>query len=116
MLGKRGTMKAFNIEWAIDDAQILEVFDDMSTEDAAEALKIPCRKYSRMTISDRHKLILSHFRHCPGDLYDFFELPEEVDIPEELEGADESDVTEWLSDEWGYFVLSYSLATDIEEV
>lgn len=100
-------LKAINIEWDIDMDEAIEILDDMSVGDAAQSLKISKEKYSKMTIDERHEVAIDIFHHCPAVLDELMGLPNEVEIPAEL--IDEDDITDWLSDEYGFCFNGYGL-------
>lgn len=105
----KDTLVAKNIEWDIDYDEVYEVLDNLKLEDAAEKLEVPFDRYIRMTTGERHDYAYDKFRHCPGGLYDFLRLPESVDIPSELCEKDEDEITNWLSDTYGYCISSYKI-------
>ena len=104
-------MKATDIQWDIDMDEVYEKLDDMSCENASEALGVSYRQYADMTTGERHDLAYDIFRHSPGALFDFLGLPEEVEIPEEV-GDNEEDISNWLSDTFGYCHEGFGLPTD----
>lgn len=94
-------LKAYGIKWDVDIREVLEKLDDMSFYQAAEALEIPVDKYANMNTSERHDYAYDYFHHRhDGCKADFVGLPEEVDVPAEL--TDDEDISDWLSDEFGY--------------
>ena len=90
--------------------EVYEKLDEMTAEKAAEALDISCERYANMTTNERHAYAYDRFHHHFADLYDFLGLPEEVEIPKEL--TDEEDISDWLSDEYGYCHEGFTLSTD----
>lgn len=103
-------MKAYNIQWDIDIEEAIDVLDDSSYADAAEILGISKERYANMTTSERYDYAYSYFYHCPGALEDLFELPTSVEIPDDI--TDEDDVSDWLSDEYGFCHRGFALDTD----
>lgn len=103
-------MKAYNIHWDIDIDEALDVLDKMTVTSASKFIEIPERQYENMTTSERHDYAYSYFRHCPGALDDLFGLPETIEIPESI--TDDDDISDWLSDEYGFCHKGFSLDTD----
>ena len=93
-------MKAFEIQWDFDMDEVYERLDEAVPAEAAELLGVPADKYERMTDEERHDHAYDVFRHCPGLLDEFMGLPYEIEIPEEL--TDTEDISDWLSDEYGF--------------
>ena len=105
-------MKAYNIDWDINIEEALDMLDEMDYKDAASTLGISVDTYANMTTEERHDYAYDLFHHCPGELEDFMNLPTKVEIPKEL--TNEEDITEWLSDEYGFCIKGYKLDTDKE--
>ncbi|MCR4749332.1 MAG: hypothetical protein K5877_05910 [Lachnospiraceae bacterium] len=65
-----------------------------------------------MTTSEIHDYAYDLFRHSPAILYEFLDLPVEVELPEELGNTANDyyneDITEWLSDTYGYCVETFT--------
>ena len=99
-------MKATNIQWDIDMDEVYELLDNMTYTDAADSLGIPHDKYANMTTSERHDFAYDLFHHSPGTLDEFMGLPNEIEIPEELNKPDDDyyneDISDWLSDTYGF--------------
>lgn len=98
---------AYDIQWDVDMDEIFEKFDDMSAEKAAEVLVCPKRVYANMNDGERHDLIYDRFHHNMLDAAEFVGLPNEVALPKEL--INEEDISNYLSDEYGYYHEGYSL-------
>ena len=109
-------MKAYNINWSIDYDEVYEKLDDMTVDKAAAALEIPKGRYANMSTEERHDYAYDFFRHDPGALDEFLELPSEVEIPKDIEDlSDDNVITDWLSDTFGYCIEGYDLDTDVEK-
>lgn len=108
-------MKAYNIDWLVDLDEVYEILDDMSFEKAALAIGVPPIIWANMTTEERHDKAYSLFHHCPATLDEFLNLPNEVEIPDEL--IDENDITDYLCDTFGYCIgkNGYSLSIDIKK-
>lgn len=105
-------MKAYNIQWDIDIEDAIGTLDRKTSAGAAKVLEIPEARYANMTTSERHDYAYSYFHHCPGAMEDLFELPEFIEIPENI--TDEDDISDWLSDEYGFCHNGFTLDTDKE--
>ena len=93
-------LKAYDIEWDFDEDQIFERIDETESEEMAEFIGISVEKYESLTQEERYDWAYDKFRHCPALLDEFMGLPDEVDIPLEL--VDDEDISNWLSDEYGF--------------
>lgn len=100
-------MVAINIQWDVDYDEVYEVLDEMTCEKASEKLGISKERYANMATGERHDYAYNVFRHSPAMLDDFFDLPDEIEIPEEI--VDEEDVSDWLSDEYGFCHRGFEL-------
>lgn len=98
---------AYDIQWDVDMDELYEKFDDMSAEKAADILACPKRIYANMNDGERHDLIHDRFHHNMLDSAEFVGLPNEVALPKEL--INEEDISNYLSDEFGYCHESFSL-------
>lgn len=107
-------MKAVNIDWVIDVDEALERLDEMTYQTAAEKLSISADTYANMSTSERHDYACDVWHHDPAELEEFMELPDEVEIPSEIDSdvcgdAYEQVVTDWLADTYGYYINGYDL-------
>lgn len=93
-------MIAYDIKWNVDIDEAIEKLESMSVRDAARVLQYRPDLYANMIPEDRRDLAREYFRHCPGALEDFVGLPNEVEIPSEL--TEDEDISNWLSDTYGY--------------
>lgn len=93
-------MKVVNIKWNIDMDEVFEKLDNMTSKNAANELGIPSETYSNMTTTEKHDYAYDYFHHCPGALDDFMNLPSEIELPKEIE--DDEDISDWLSDVYGF--------------
>lgn len=104
---------AYEIDWDIDKEEIIEKISELSDEEAAQILGIAIKLFIKMSKSEIEDYAIYHFRHIPGALNDLFGLPQEIKIPTsfniESEDDDMSDVTEWISDEYGYCINGYQV-------
>ena len=100
-------MRAFNIQWVIDFDEVYDLFDSMDDKQAAEELGLSEKDYIKLFKEDRDSLIYEHYRKRQGELERLVGLPDDVEIPEEI--TDEEDITNWLSDEFGYCFEGYEL-------
>ena len=91
---------AYNIQWDVDFDEVYEVLSNMTARQGAESLGLPYDTYANMTTSERNDYAYDVFRHCPGALDEFLGLSNEIIIPDTL--IDDEDISDWLSDEYGY--------------
>lgn len=106
-------MKVYDIQWDIDIEEALEVLDQKTCVTASKILEISEERYSNMTTSERHDYAYSYFHHCPGAMEDFIGLPNSVEIPINI--TDEDDISDWLSDEYGFCHNGFKLEADIKQ-
>ena len=101
---------AKEIQWDFDYDEVYERLDNMKPENAVEFLGIPLYKYHRMTTKEKHDYAYDSFRHCPALLDEFMGLPDTIPIPEGL--TDPEDISDWLSDEYGFCHEGFELADE----
>lgn len=99
-------MKVVNIQWNVDMDEVYELLDEMPEDKAAEALKVPVDKYTKFSLEERHNIAEDLFRHQPAELDSFLQLPDEIEIPENVS---EEFVADWLSDTYGYYHSGYAV-------
>lgn len=104
--------KATNINWDIDMESALDTLDCMTAEAASEALGVPKNHYANMTSSERHDFAEDLWRHSPATLEEFMGLPDSVILPATLDDAEDEDITDYLSDKYGFCINGY----DVEDI
>ena len=100
-------MKAVNILWDVDISDGLDVLDEMTAKDAAEALGIPADTYVNMTTDERYDYAYDVFERSPDFLAEFIGLPNTVEIPKNLKNDER--ISDWLSDEYGFCHRGFEL-------
>ena len=99
-------MKITNIQWDIDFDEVYERLDNMEYTTAAKAIGIPAERYANMTTEERHDYAYDLFHHSPASLDEFMGLPDEIELPEELNKPNDDyyteDISDWLSDTYGF--------------
>ena len=102
-------LKAYDIWWDFDKDQIFERIDETDSAEMAKIIDITPKQYESLSPEERHDLAYDKFRHCPALLDEFMGLPDEIDIPPEL--VDPEDISDWLSDEYGFCHEGFQLKT-----
>lgn len=102
-------MKATNIDWNVSDEEIMTVLDSLTAKEAAKRLGVPYNTYANMTTNERHDYAFDVFRHNAADRAEFVFLPDEVTLPEEAVDWEDDEITDYLSDKYGYFINGYDL-------
>lgn len=108
---------ACNIDWDVDAEEIYDVLDNSTIEQAAEMLEISPERYANMTTEERHDYAYDKIHHNRLDAAEMLSLPDEVEIPEDVlehygivsKDDDMSDITDWLSDKYGYCINGYEV-------
>lgn len=104
---------AYEIDWDIGIEDIYNLLDDMECREAAEFLGISIDEYANMSVTDRHDYAYDDFHHNRLDWEPYFNLPDEVEIPDEFEITSTDDdmqyVTDWLSDTYGFCIKGYKV-------
>lgn len=108
---------AYNIDWDVDMDEIYELLDNSTVEKAAELLEISPERYAAMTTEERHDYAYDKVHHNRLAAAEMVGLPDEVEIPEdileyyEITSVDDdmSDITDWLSDKYGYCIYGYEV-------
>lgn len=103
-------LKATEIQWDVDKPEIYERLDEMNPKDAAQHLGIPYSRYHRLTTREKHDCASNIFHHNPAVLNEFMGLPNEINIPKEL--TDTEDISDWLSDTYGFCHKGFHLQGD----
>lgn len=104
-------MKVTNIKWDIDMDQIYDKLDNMTAENAAEALSLQKESYANMTTSERHDYAYETFHNHDEAAAEFMDLPTETEIPDDI-ADDEDAVSDYLSDKYEFCHKGFSLETD----
>ena len=102
-------LKAYDIWWDFDKDEIFERIDETDPKDMAKMIGVTLKQYKSLSDEDRHDLAYDKFRHCPALLDEFMGLPNEIEIPSEL--TDSEDISNWLSDEYGFCHEGFQLKT-----
>ena len=105
-------MRAINIEWEIDINEVLEKLHGMPVAEQAKTIEMNPLHYERLSIEHRDDHIRDYYHHRPGVLLDLMQLPTEVELPEDV--TDTEEVTNCLSDYYGYCLLGYELQGESE--
>ena len=108
---------ACNIDWDIDIEEMYDILDNSTVTQAAKMLEIPLERYDNMTTEERHDYAYDKIHHNRLDAAEMLGLPDEVVIPEDVlehygivsKDDDMSDITDWLSDEYGYCIKGYEI-------
>ena len=122
-------MKAKNIEWDVGAEDILTEVDNMSIDKISNLMGISTDYFNAMTEKEQHDYVLDYVYHTPTFyakfLKDFFNLPQEVEIPESLakqysEDNYAEEISDWLSDTYevchGGFEIDEELEKDDSEI
>lgn len=104
------TNYAYDIQWDIPLDEALDHLDEISNAKAAEALDISEERYAAMNTSERHDYAMDVWHHSPASLEEFMGLPDKVEIPTDL--TDEEDISDWLSEEYGFCHNGFKLTSD----
>ena len=99
-------MKAVNIKWTFDIDKIFstarELLDNYPDNYIIELLDLDEVYFKRLSDSDKLGYIFDRVRHCPALENKLFNLPDEVELPEEIANFDDNFIAEWLSDTYGF--------------
>lgn len=113
---EKPTLIASDIEWDIDMDEIYEKMDEIAIDKAAEILGISAVRYGNMTPSEQHDLIYDTIHHNRKSMFmaeELFDLPEEIVLPDELKDTD--DITDYISDTYGFCIEGYTLSSEERE-
>lgn len=108
---------AYDIDWDIDKDELEEIINGTDFEDICEIMNKPASKFENMSDEQKLNIALDYFHHCPGAISSLIGVPDEIEIPEEIiidaditsEDDDMSEVTDWLSDEYGFCINNYQV-------
>lgn len=107
-------LKISNIDWNIDMDEVMEKLDELNETETLKVLgydETLSDRWKKASDAVRMDMAESTFRHCPGLLYDFLELPESLELSDEYDK--DQDVVDYLSDKYGYCINSLSIETVI---
>lgn len=112
---------AYNIDWDVDAEEIYDMLDNSTATQAAEMLEISPERYANMTTEEHHDYAYDKIHHNRLDAAEMLGLPDEVEIPEDVleyyeitsANDDMSDITDWLSDKYGYCINGYDVKDTI---
>ena len=120
-------MIIYNIAWDVDAEDGLSILDEMTAEDAAEALGVPKSTYSNMHTDEWYDYAIEAWKKSPSTLHELIGLPSFVIAPAEIAEDPEykssepgrydqmcEHIADWLSDEYNFCVGSFALDTDFE--
>ena len=107
-----GKILVTNINWAWDEDDVFNEMVSMSEEDKAKFVKMARGEEIRVSCMTDEEILddfqdgLRHNRITPEE---FFNLPESVEV--DADWSDE-DVTNYLCDEYGFFINGYARSDD----
>ena len=104
---------AKDVQWDIDIDEVNDYLDEISEEKAAELLELPLRTYHNMTEEERHDYAYDCIHHNKLRAAEILGVPEDVAIPEGI--YDPEDISDWLSDEYGWCHAGFSIGCDTKE-
>lgn len=105
---------AININWDIDIEEAVDAAMELSEEEFKNNFGI------NIDDENAEDIVKDKFHHCPGLMDDIIGVPSSVEIPDEIMKAaqdedDDSIITDWLSDEYGWCINGYGLSTDKDD-
>ena len=104
---------AKDVQWDIDIDEVNDYLDEISEEKAAELLELPLSTYHNMTEEERHDYAYDCIHHNKLRAAEIMNVPEDVLIPEGI--YDPEDISDWLSDEYGWCHEGFSIGCDSTE-
>ena len=104
---------AKDVQWDIDIDEVNDYLDEISEEKAAELLELPISKYHNMTEEERHDYAYDCIHHNRLRAAEIMGVPEDVEIPEGM--YDPEDISDWLSDEYGWCHEGFVIDCDSTE-
>jgi len=96
-------MKATNILWIVDIEEAIKKLNEIDLNHTANIIHVPYEKLLDMSQEERQEMARDYFRHCPGAMEEFLEIPDEIEIPnpENPDWTDEI-ISEYISEVTGY--------------
>lgn len=113
-------MKAINILWDVDIEDVLELFDNMSCSEVAEALEINENVVANMTTSEINDYAYELFK-TPESRAEILNLPTSVEILDEIatdpDYEDDKEglydyISDWLSDTYNFCHSGFQVEED----
>lgn len=103
-------MRAIEINWSPDEKAEIEYIVE-GKYDMERMLGI--KGYSKMSNEEKKDALCDFFRHRPGVMEEFLDLPPESDFPEDLSEEDVEEYGwEWLEDTYGSIVEGFKIKFD----
>ena len=103
-------LTATQIDWDVTTEEIRERLKKLPTNEREDWFG---EETVSMNMDEFEEVALEVFHHSPGLLDDFLELPTSVNIPHGI--TEKEDITDWLSDTYGYCINEYRLETRYPE-
>ena len=98
-------MKVY-VDWSIEPDELYNAFDGYSEQAAAHLLKTDIETYRNMSADARYDILEWMIHHNVLSAAEVIGLEEEIDVPDLVQMED---ITEWLSDTYGYFVNGWTM-------
>lgn len=105
-------MIATNILWDVSNEDIAEEVMTKNIKDASECLGLTAHLWEDLSYDQRFDVAESLFKHCPELINDFFMLPNIVKIPSTYNFETVDEISDWLSDSYGFLHKGFDLIPD----
>ena len=111
-----------DIQWSPDVEILMDALENVSEEKAAKGMELPLERYRNMTYEERLDYLHDMLRHNSCSDYmltEVLDMPNTVILPKEvvkeaIEIHDTDVISEYLSDEYGFFHEGFSLSEELE--
>lgn len=103
-------MLASDIMWDVDMDSVMEQLHDTPDEIAAAAIGQDAKSFAALSRDEKEKAVRTAFEADHKKLNAFCDLPDEVTVPDGM--TDEDEISDWLSDTYGFCHLGFVLETD----
>lgn len=94
------------VDWSIEPDELREAFAGYTELAGAHLLKTDLEVYQEMSEEERFDKLEWMIRHNILSAAEIVGVSDTVDVP--VETMDPDDITEWLSDTYGYFVNGWT--------
>jgi hypothetical protein len=105
-----------NIDWDYDDDNIWDEIVsglDYEIKDGKIQVSRTCKFHEPEEVFD---MISEALHHNSVTTKDVFNLPDEVEIDTNTIGDSDEDITNYLTDTYGFFIKGYAKSTDVDMI
>lgn len=109
-------MKITNIDWDIDVNESTDyLLENYSDKEICKLLGYKTSEFKDIGNDIKYAMICNKLHHMPGIMEDIYNLPSEVEIEDNL-FEDDQDITDYLTEEYGFCINSWNYDFETERI